>query len=102
MRLAGDQVLEVVRGKNVRATSATYELDVCSLIRAATCADNGDGIALYHSHPQTPAEPSPNDVRLAAYPDWRYVIVSLAGTPSVRAWWIRDGTVVEDELTIQD
>src|SRR5512146_2381351 len=34
--------------------------------------------AIYHSHPETPARPSEEDIRLALTPDVSHVIVSLA------------------------
>ncbi|MDP2947953.1 MAG: M67 family metallopeptidase, partial [Chloroflexota bacterium] len=50
-------------------------------------------LAIYHSHPHSPAFPSPNDVKSALYPDALYLIVSLLDVerPDVRAFRIRDG-----------
>ena len=59
-------------------------------------------MATYHSHPRSPAEPSQTDINLAQYPDWLYLIVSLEAEPVVRAWWIRDGRVEEEELDVID
>ena len=36
------------------------------------------------------------------YPDWLYLIVSLEAEPVVRAWWIGDGRVEEEELDVID
>ena len=36
-------------------------------------------IANYHSHPETPARPSQEDIRLAYDPNIFYIIVALAG-----------------------
>jgi proteasome lid subunit RPN8/RPN11 len=38
-------------------------------------------VGFYHSHPHSPAEPSPTDVAEASYPDHLYLIVSLAAEP---------------------
>ncbi|MBM2829264.1 MAG: Mov34/MPN/PAD-1 family protein [Gammaproteobacteria bacterium] len=47
---------------------------------------------IYHSHPDTPAEPSETDLKLAAYPDVYYFIISLAGrTPELGCFHF-DGT----------
>src|SRR5512137_1907582 len=35
-------------------------------------------LAIYHSHPETPARPSAEDIRLALTPDVSSVIISLA------------------------
>ncbi|MBC8481068.1 MAG: M67 family metallopeptidase, partial [Planctomycetes bacterium] len=37
-------------------------------------------LAIYHSHPESPARPSAEDIRLALTPDVIYVIVSLANS----------------------
>ena len=60
-------------------------------------------MAVYHSHPRSPAEPSQTDINIAMYPHWLYLIVSLAGEqPEVRAWRIVDGQVDEEELEVDD
>lgn len=38
-------------------------------------------MAIFHSHPRTPAYPSDTDIQLAYHPDLVYVIVSLAVEP---------------------
>jgi proteasome lid subunit RPN8/RPN11 len=56
-------------------------------------------VAVYHSHPETPARPSVEDIRLAHDPDKVYVIVSLmAGVAPIRAFKINRGEVVEVPL----
>ena len=54
----------------------------------------------YHSHTQAPAIPSPADVREAFYPEFVYVIVSVANRehPEVRAWRIAGGRAIEVAL----
>jgi proteasome lid subunit RPN8/RPN11 len=58
-------------------------------------------VAVYHSHPASPARPSAEDIRLALTPDISYVIVSLAETePVVRSFRIADGMVEQEELAL--
>jgi len=59
-------------------------------------------LAIYHSHPETPARPSAEDIRLALTSDVAHVILSLqdANRPQVRGFDIEDGTVTEIELKI--
>lgn len=59
--------------------------------------------AVYHSHPETPARPSAEDIRLAHDPETVSVIVSLLedGEP-VRGFRIRGGEVSEVELKIEE
>ena len=58
--------------------------------------------AIYHSHPETPARPSEEDIRLALTPGVSHVIVSLAaaGQPVARSFKIHDGIVEAEELVI--
>lgn len=58
---------------------------------------------LYHSHPASSAQPSPEDIRLAFDPAVRYLIVSLAGrVPVLRSFFIVNGEVHPDELIVAD
>ncbi len=61
-------------------------------------------LAIYHSHPETPARPSAEDIRLALTPDVIYVIVSLqdANAPAVKGLLIEDGTVTEVPVKIME
>ncbi|RKY10834.1 MAG: hypothetical protein DRP65_05900 [Planctomycetota bacterium] len=54
-------------------------------------------LAIYHSHPATPARLSAEDIRLALTPDVAYVIVSLqnADKPEVKGFLIEDGNATE-------
>ena len=57
--------------------------------------------AVYHSHPETPARPSDEDIRLAYDPSLSYVIVSLAETPpSIKSFIIQKGVVAPEPLEI--
>jgi len=59
-------------------------------------------LAVYHSHPATPARLSDEDIRLARTPDISYVIVSLAdpSAPEVRSFRLADKKVHSEELRI--
>ncbi|HEY3347044.1 MAG TPA: M67 family metallopeptidase [Nitrospirota bacterium] len=59
-------------------------------------------IAIYHSHPETPARPSEEDIRLAHTPGVSYIIVSMArpGTPVLKSFLIEDGEVTEEAVEI--
>ena len=58
--------------------------------------------AIYHSHPETPARPSGEDIRLALTPGVSHVIVSLAaaGEPVARSFKIQDGIVEAEEMVV--
>lgn len=101
MRLKDGSVEAVVRGINTKASPYAFDLDGQSLNKVAFLEDDGYGVAIYHSHPRSPAEPSQTDINVAQYPTWLYVIVSLAtDPPDVRAWKIADGRVEEEPVTV--
>jgi proteasome lid subunit RPN8/RPN11 len=51
-------------------------------------------LAVYHSHPETPARPSEEDIRLAVDPHIIYVIASLHEGETIKAF-----RIVKDEVT---
>ena len=58
-------------------------------------------LAIYHSHPETPARPSAEDIRLALTPDVSYLIVSLAGEAAdVKSYRIEGGIVAPEPITM--
>lgn len=59
-------------------------------------------LAIYHSHPKTPARPSAEDIRLALTQDVIYVIVSLqdAYTADIKGFYIENGNVSEVPVKI--
>jgi proteasome lid subunit RPN8/RPN11 len=60
-------------------------------------------IANYHSHPETPARPSQEDIRLAYDPEISYVIISLANNGAdVKSFRIQNAIVEKEEIQIID
>ncbi len=60
-------------------------------------------LAVYHTHPASPARPSAEDIRLAYDPAIIYAIVSLIpGQREAKAFRIRQGTVTDETLIIED
>jgi [CysO sulfur-carrier protein]-S-L-cysteine hydrolase len=100
MRLKDGRVEEVFHANNGRNSPYGYELDSKSLLAANDLDDEGFDVAIYHSHPRSPAEPSQTDINLARYPHWLTVIVSLLGPPELRAWRIADGRVEEEPVHV--
>ena len=68
------------------------------------CREQGLTIrAVYHSHPETPARPSVEDIKLAYDPSISYVIVSLAeSVPTVKSFIIQKGVVEPESLEIMN
>lgn len=54
-------------------------------------------LGIYHSHPNSPAYPSPTDLSMAYYPEAIYGIVSLlqSENPVLRTFRISDGRISE-------
>ena len=60
-----------------------------------------DVVAVYHSHPASPARPSGEDIRLAYDPNISYVIVSLAnGQEDVKSFKIKNSQVSPETIEI--
>jgi proteasome lid subunit RPN8/RPN11 len=60
-------------------------------------------VAVYHSHPATPAVPSTTDIAYAADPGLHYVIVGLAGgEPEFRSWRVSGGAAEEEDVAVID
>jgi proteasome lid subunit RPN8/RPN11 len=57
-------------------------------------------LGVYHSHPETPARPSEEDIRLALTPDISYLIISLAeaSLPVIKSFKIDSGTVTAEVI----
>ncbi len=67
-------------------------------------SQNEELVAIYHSHPQGAAYPSPTDIAQAYYPDTVQIIVSLVDRkrPLIRAFSIKDGTVTPVTIVEQN
>ena len=95
--------VKLFRANNAEASPYRYSVDPQDLFRIhRECEANGwEFLAIYHSHTHTEAYPSPTDVRLAAWPDAYYVLVSLMDAdPVVRAFRITDGAVSEEPIEV--
>lgn len=98
----GEEVTKSYRLTNVDASPEHFSLDpreqfaVVKEIRP----QGWEILAVYHSHPATPAIMSREDLRLAFAPGMRHVIVSLANSenPQVRSFTIWQGQPVEQPV----
>ena len=102
----GDEVIKGYRLTNVDASPEHFSLDpkeqfaVIKEIRP----QGWNVLAVYHSHPTTPARMSQEDVRLAFAPDIRYVIVSLMDRkkPQVKSFTVMEGQPVEESVLMEE
>jgi proteasome lid subunit RPN8/RPN11 len=86
--------------RNVAEGNRLYEIDPAQLIELEfqiLPRDDSEIVAIYHSHPESPAYPSRTDVDLAFWPEAVYLICSLesAEQPVIRGFHLRDGTIEE-------
>lgn len=90
---------------NTERSVTYYTMDPKQLLRAMReIEDEGWELAIYHSHTHTQAYPSATDIRLAAYPEATYLIITLQDrdTPELRGFRILDGEVIERPVRIRD
>ena len=90
---------------NVDRSVTYYTMDPKQLLRAMReIEDEGWEVAIYHSHTHTQAYPSVTDIRLAAYPEATYLIITLQDRdrPQLRGFRILDGEVSERPVRIRD
>ena len=91
----------VYRARNLEASATRFFIDPTdhfAAIRAARQSERAV-VGVYHSHPSTPAQPSPSDLQEATYTEYVYAIVSLAGAaPEVRLFRLDMGRFVVEPM----
>lgn len=97
-------VQDAVRTRNVRRSPTVYLVDPAdhfAVIRRVR-KEGRTIVGAYHSHPRSPAVPSPVDLREAHDAELLYVIVSLADprAPDVRGYRLTFEQFVEVELVV--
>ena len=108
----GDDISEVLRGRNILDSPYEYQIDPQDIFRALRFVDKRDWeiVGFYHSHTAIDAEkvteayPSKKDIAGAKqWPDQYYLIVSLKDrtNPDLRAFRIDGEEVVEEELRVE-
>jgi proteasome lid subunit RPN8/RPN11 len=97
-------VKRLFRMTNVDESSVSYMMDATEQFRVfkGMRKEGLEIMAIYHSHPASPAYPSQTDVRLAFYPEAVYIIASLqkATNPEVKGFRIVDGKITEEGLEV--
>jgi proteasome lid subunit RPN8/RPN11 len=89
---------------NAEHSESSYTIDPTEHFRALQHAESQGWqlVGAFHSHPRSHAFPSATDLRLAAEPEWYYLIVGLVPSPEIRGFCLRKGTVSEVRLQILD
>ncbi|MBI1811384.1 MAG: M67 family metallopeptidase [Nitrospirae bacterium] len=100
----GVDVFKIYKMSNIEKSPVSYEFDSREHINAIKNMreNNHKMLAIFHSHPSSPAYPSAKDVSLAFYEDSIYVIVSLSEKePVVKGFLIREGAVKEVRISVK-
>ena len=100
----GDTVAKIYRMTNTDASNEHFMMEpreqfaVVKELRAR----NQEMLAIYHSHPESPARPSREDIKLALTPNVSHLIVSLLdrSAPVAKAFKIQDGAVEPVEIRV--
>ena len=96
---------DAVRAANVLASRSRYELDPQTHVETNRRLRGTPRhvVGVYHSHPRSPAVPSPRDLTEAYYPEFVWLIVSLqTAAEDCRAYRIADGAANEILLVIDE
>ena len=96
-------VCKSITMKNIDASPVHYSMDPAEQFAAVRdCRAEGLSIrAVYHTHPETAAYPSAEDIKLAYDPAISYVIVSLEkNNPSIHSFIIREEEVFPEQIEI--
>jgi proteasome lid subunit RPN8/RPN11 len=92
-----ERIDESVPTRNIATSATRYQVDPHEHIALNRSLRESQRaiVGAYHSHPQTAALPSPTDIAEAYYPEFVYVIVSIAdpAVPEIRAYRIAGGNV---------
>lgn len=100
------EIREVYLLRNIDQSNEHFSLDPREQLSAIKDmrAKGLKPLGNWHSHPETPARPSAEDVRLAYDPNATYLILSLESktVPNLNAFHIQDGDYTWEILVLYD
>ncbi len=94
--LDGERAVRYVRGRNASASPYRFLLEVDPEVWFLE--DDGLGLAVFHTHPETPPKPSRTDIESIGLWAGRPYVILRADTGELRAWRIEDGSVSEEPV----
>jgi proteasome lid subunit RPN8/RPN11 len=98
-KTADEAIVESARARNIAADPNRFEIHPEDHIRVRREARQRglEVLGFYHSHPRSPATPSPTDLAEATYPGHLYLIVSVNAEPAeVRLYRLENGAFREE------
>lgn len=101
-----DNIVEkVYKMTNIDKSNVSYMMDPKEQFQVMKEMRNYSDkmVAIYHSHPHSPAFPSAKDVNLAFYSDAIYLIVGLIDSerPEIKAFEIIEGKISEVKIEVR-
>lgn len=105
--IGGDVVSRVTQMKNDAASRVFFSFNPGQQLKVLRELESRNEFlaAIYHSHTESEAYPSREDILHAGYPDAHYVIVSTWGDakdPHFRSFRVIDGCVMEESVVVLD
>ncbi len=100
-----DRIVDSMRATNLAPGNTRFELDPRDHFRAIREARSRqlDVVGFYHSHPHTPAYPSPTDMAESGYADALHLIAGIReGVNEIRLFRIRPDAVSEVLFDVDD
>lgn len=102
-----DNIVEkVYKMTNIDKSNVSYMMDPKEQFQVMKEMRNYGNkmVAIYHSHPHSPAFPSAKDVNLAFYSDAVYVIVGLTDNerPEIKAFEIIESKISEVKIEVRE
>lgn len=98
-------IKKIYKMRNIEESPEKYLMDPQEQIKVMKDIrqNNLKMIAIFHSHPSTPARPSKEDIDMAFYEDVYYIIISfMKDIPEVKAFKIIGENVSASEIIILD
>ncbi|MGB9699927.1 MAG: M67 family metallopeptidase [Thermodesulfobacteriota bacterium] len=96
------KVWKIFPMKNMERSSSSYFMDPEEQYQVFKEIEQEELelLAIYHSHPHSPAYPSPKDIELAFYPETSMIIISLLNPqkPSIKAFQVKERKVKKQTL----
>ncbi len=100
----GDEVSKIYKMTNVEKSPVSYFMDSREQFKVMKDIreKNLSMLAIFHSHPSSPAYPSAKDLSLAFYEDSIYIIVSLMEKePVAKGYSMKEGKIEEVAIAVK-
>ena len=101
----GNEASKIYKMTNTEKSPVSYFMDSKEQFKVMKDLreKNLSMLAIFHSHPSSPAYPSAKDLNLAFYEDSIYIIVSLIESePVMKGYLIKEGKIKEVTIAVKE